>query len=174
MFKKIILIIFLIIFNTYQYSFADKINIRYVDLNFIINNSNAGKNIIIKFKKQNEVNINEFKKIEENLKKEKNKLLSQKNILEKNEYQKKISELQNDINNYKKNRSKKVEELNKKRILLIKKLITYIDPILLDYSSKNSIDVIMKKESFLTAKTELNITDDILKELNKSITKIEN
>ena len=91
MFKKIILIIFLIIFNTYQYSFADKINIRYVDLNFIINNSNAGKNIIIKFKKQNEVNINEFKKIEENLKKEKNKLLSQKNILEKNEYQKKIS-----------------------------------------------------------------------------------
>jgi outer membrane protein len=174
MFKKIILIIFLIIFNTYQYSFADKINIRYVDLNFIINNSNAGKNIIIKFKKQNEVNINEFKKIEENLKKEKNKLLSQKNILEKNEYQKKISELQNDINNYKKNRSKKVEELNKKRIILIKKLITYIDPILLDYSSKNSIDVIMKKESFLTAKTELNITDDILKELNKSITKIEN
>jgi outer membrane protein len=174
MFKKIILIIFLIIFNTYQYSFADKINIRYVDLNFIINNSNAGKNIIIKFKKQNEVNINEFKKIEENLKKEKNKLLSQKNILEKNEYQKKISQLQNDINNYKKNRSKKVEELNKKRILLIKKLITYIDPILLDYSSKNSIDVIMKKESFLTAKTELNITDDILKELNKSITKIEN
>ena len=174
MFKKIILIIFLIIFNTYQYSFADKINIRYVDLNFIINNSNAGKNIIIKFKKKNEVNINEFKKIEENLKKEKNKLLSQKNILEKNEYQKKISQLQNDINNYKKNRSKKVEELNKKRILLIKKLITYIDPILLDYSSKNSIDVIMKKESFLTAKTELNITDDILKELNKSITKIEN
>ena len=174
MFKKIILIIFLIIFNTYQYSFADKINIRYVDLNFIINNSNAGKNIIIKFKKQNEVNINEFKKIEENLKKEKNKLLTQKNILEKNEYQKKISQLQNDINNYKKNRSKKVEELNKKRILLIKKLITYIDPILLDYSSKNSIDVIMKKESFLTAKTELNITDDILKELNKSITKIEN
>ena len=60
------------------------------------------------------------------------------------------------------------------RILSIKKLITYIDPILLDYSSKNSIDVIMKKESFLTAKTELNITDDILKELNKSVTKIEN
>ena len=174
MFKKIILIIFLIIFNTYQYSFADNMNIRYVDLNFIINNSDAGKSIITKFKKQNEANIDEFKKIEENLKKEKNKLLSQKNILENNEYRKKITQLQNDINIYKQNRNKKVEELNKKRILSIKKLITYIDPILLDYSSKNSIDVIMKKESFLTAKTELNITDDILKELNKSVTKIEN
>jgi len=174
MLKKITVLIFLIIFSINQTSLAAEINIRYLDLNFIINNSEAGKDIIAKFKKKKDSNIKEFIKIEKDLNKEKKNLLSQKNILKNDEFQKKISLLQEKINNYQINRSKKEKDLDNERIFLIKKLLKYIDPILLDYSAKNSIDLIMKKESFLSAKTELNITKEILNELNKIITKIKN
>ena len=52
MLKKITVLIFLIIFSINQTSLAAEINIRYLDLNFIINNSEAGKDIIAKFKKK--------------------------------------------------------------------------------------------------------------------------
>ena len=42
MLKKITVLIFLIIFSINQTSLAAEINIRYLDLNFIINNSEAG------------------------------------------------------------------------------------------------------------------------------------
>ena len=42
-----------------------------------------------------------------------------------------------------------------------------------EYSKKNSISLVITKQSIIIGKTELDVTNDILKLLNKKITKLE-
>ena len=71
-----------------------------------------GKKVInsneVILEKINKINIEEFKKNEEELKEEEVKLNSQKNILSKSDFSKKINELRFKINNYQKNRQEKI------------------------------------------------------------------
>ena len=77
-YKKIIkyLIFFLILFNTTLTNANDKIY--YLDMDFLINNSLAGKSINKQIEQKNQNNIKTFKKKEQDLKKEETKLITQK------------------------------------------------------------------------------------------------
>ena len=83
--KRIILL--LLIFNS-DTVYANK-SIVYIDLDFVMNNSLAGKSIQNKLNKINEINIKKFSTTEKDLKNEEVKIISQKNILSKDEYKKK-------------------------------------------------------------------------------------
>ena len=73
---------------------SENLNLKYIDLNFIINNSIIGEKIKDNLKNKNEIINKEHAKIEKNLKNKKNELISQQNILEKNEFEKKVLEHQ--------------------------------------------------------------------------------
>ena len=53
------------------------------------------------------------------------------------------------------------------------KMITLIQPILSEYSEKNSISLIIDKKNIIVGKTLLDITDDILKIVDEKIGKIQ-
>jgi outer membrane protein len=53
------------------------------------------------------------------------------------------------------------------------KIFQEINPILTEYSKKNSISMIVQKKYIVVGKSELNITQDILDQLNNKIKKIE-
>ena len=53
------------------------------------------------------------------------------------------------------------------------KLIKTLNPILADYSKKNSISMIIQKKNIIIGKSELEITDDILKILDQSLNNID-
>ena len=101
-----------------------------------MNETIAGKYLVEQLEEIHKSNIKEFKKIEENLKKEETSILSQKNIISTDEYNKKVDELKNKISNYKKNRQKKIDSISKKKIDATSKLLKEITPILADYSKK--------------------------------------
>ena len=65
-----------------------------------------------------------------------------------------------------------VNNFNKKKLESSGKLIETIRPILAEYSSKNSISLILEKKNVIIGKSELDITQDILKLIDKKITKI--
>ena len=96
--KKLLIVIILFF---YQYnSFSD--DIVYLDIQYIIDNSNIGKFYKNKIKKiQDNYNLDSKSK-EEEIKISKNKLNDQKNILSQSEYKKKLSEFNELVNNYKK------------------------------------------------------------------------
>ena len=75
----------------------------YINMEMIMNKTNAGKSISQKLEKIHNANIAEFKKIEEKLKEEEASILSQKNILSEVDYSKKINLMNNKIDQYKKN-----------------------------------------------------------------------
>jgi len=147
-------------------------SILYMDMNFLLNNSLAGKSIVTQLKNLNETNLKKFKKIEEGLKSEENKLISQQKILEKDEYLKQLNILRKKISDYKIERSNNNNDILKKKGSAQKKLLNALDPILKDYSKKNSVLYIMPKKNIIIGNADLDITKIILKLLDNDIKKI--
>ncbi len=144
----------------------------YLDLEKIMQQSTAGKSIIAQLKKKRESSISKFKKKEQEISNKEKKLISQKNVLSKEEFESKIIELRKDISNYQKDRNKTSNEIAKSRVKASTKLINKLTPILEDYSKKNSIRIIIQKKNIIMGKKEDDITDDILKLINQSVKNI--
>ena len=62
-------------------------NIYYVDMDFIMNNSLAGKSLSKQLEKKTKSYLDQFKKTETSLKEEENKLIAQKNITDKKDFE---------------------------------------------------------------------------------------
>ena len=167
-----VLILNLLIFQKIALS-NDEQNFKIVDINFIMNESIAGKDILKTLDKENKKKIEEFKKIEKNLADAKNKILSQKNILSDEEFKLKVDEHQIKVNDYQNKQKKNFENLNKKKLELSNKLLKEINDILVQYSKDNSIDLILKKETILISQKNSDITQLVLKNLDNKIKKID-
>ena len=140
--------------------------IYYLDLNFIMNNSLAGKSIIKQINKKNTANLERFTKQEIILKKEENKLIAQKKILDGDKYGEQVKIFRKKISDYKSNRNLKAEEISKKMNNGQAELTNTLTAILADYASKNSINYIIPKKNIIIGKSELDLTNTILKILD--------
>tara|TARA_B100000749_G_C18385969_1_gene448124 strand:+ start:649 stop:1173 length:525 start_codon:yes stop_codon:yes gene_type:complete len=166
--KIFVIIIFLFCNNL---SYAENL-IVYIDMEKILNESKSGMSINKQLEKIHKMNIKEFKKIEDELKKKEESIIAQKNILSKEDYTKKIKILRDNTNSYRKNRQEKINLLTKKRMESSSKLLSIINPILSDYSKVNNISIILQKKNVVLAKTDLNITNKIINILNSKIESI--
>jgi len=162
--------VFILFFNTNVYSES---LIAFIDMNKLMNESNAGKSISQQLEKKHKKNIDFFKKKEKELKSKESSIISQKNVLSKEDFEDKILKLRNEASSYRTKRTELIDSLTKNRVEATNKLINTIHPILLDYSSKNSISIVMQKKNIIIGKNELDITKDILTILNKKIKKID-
>ena len=168
--KVLLLIIFFIFFSKASISQENKTV--YLDLNMIMANSNAGKSINSQLEDNHKKNIANFKKLEEALKNEEAKIISQKTVISKEDFEKKIMNLRDKANKYRKERNDSINNLNNQRLDATQKMITLIRPILSEYSDNNSISLIIQKRNIVIGKTSLDITDDILKIVDEKIEKI--
>jgi len=168
--KVLLLIIFFIFFSKVSISQENKTV--YLDLNMIMANSNAGKSINSQLETNHKKNIANFQKLEEELKNEEVKIISQKTVISKEDFEKKIMNLRDKANKYRKERNDSINNLNNQRLNATQKMITLITPILSEYSDNNSISLIIQKRNIIIGKTSLDITDDILKIVDEKIEKI--
>ena len=170
--KKTLVSILLFIFLTVSsYSYSSE-KIVYLDVEKIMQDSTAGKSIIAHLKKKRESSISKFKKKEKEIFDKEKKLIAQKNVLSKDEFEGKIKELRNDISNYQNERSKTSNNIAKLRIKATTKLISKLTPILEEYSKKNSIRIIIQKKQIVMGTKEDDITKDILELVNQKIKNI--
>ncbi len=146
--------------------------ISYVDMNLLMNSSEAAKSIPSELTAIHKKTTAELKKIEEELKKEESELIKQKNVISNEEFEKKLSLLRNKASDYQKQRKKFNNSINKKRLDATAELVNLIQPILAEYANNNSISIIFQKKNIIIGKTELDITEDILKILNENHKKI--
>tara|TARA_B100001559_G_scaffold232819_1_gene196104 strand:- start:479 stop:1000 length:522 start_codon:yes stop_codon:yes gene_type:complete len=170
MFKNFLLYFFFsLIFANISYS-NDKVV--FIEINYIFKNSNVGKELNLKIldedKKLNQEINNYRKKIDD----EKNKILSQKNVLSVEEYNKKIVVLEDYIKNINLEIKKKNDDFIKFRKKIENSFSKELNLIIEEYSLKHSIGIILNKEDLLMAKKNLDITLDVLKLFNEKITDI--
>ena len=144
----------------------------YIDIDKIMRQSKAGKSISKQLENLLTQTTKKYKKIQDNLKEDELKIKSQKNILDENEYKKKIIELKNKANEYRNERNNDINSFNKTKVEATNKLLNTINPILVEYSNKNSISMIFQKKNIIIGKSELDITDEILKIVDSKINKI--
>ena len=144
----------------------------YLDMEKIMQQSVAGKSIIAQLKKKKKLSKSNFKKKEKVIRDNEKKLIAQKNVLSKEEFESKIIELRKDISNYQKERNKTSNDIVKSRVKASTKLINKLTPILEDYSKKNSIRIIVQKKNIVMGKKEDDITKDILELVNQKVKSI--
>tara|TARA_B100001996_G_scaffold75292_1_gene55587 strand:+ start:774 stop:1283 length:510 start_codon:yes stop_codon:yes gene_type:complete len=167
--KKTICYLIFIFFITISQSISE---IVYIDINKILNESTAGKKALGELEKNIKERNEFFSSTEKKLIEEEKKIITQKNILSKEDYNKKLVELSNKVKSYNLNKNKKIKELNEKKIIYRNKFIEMINPIIAEYASENNIDIVIRKEQMIVGKTELDISEPILSIVNKKIKKI--
>ena len=168
--KKFFFLLFFLLF--YNNSLAEE-KIVYLDVNFILAESDAGKYINSELKKINDKNVEEFKKIENSIKSEEDNLLKQKNILNEQEFNNKVNSLRDKYKSYQELKNTKNNDLKTLRNNAGNQILKIINEILAEYSSKNKISMVMEKKNIVIGKTELDITKNVLELLNAKIKKVE-
>ena len=160
----------LITFFLYNISYA-KASMSYVDIDFIVNQSIAGKNLSKRIKKEVDNYNLKLDKIKKELKDKEVKILAQKKLINEEEFKKKINELRNELTKHKEQQNTFIQNINEKKITEFKELFEKINPILTKYATDNSIDVIINKTSVVLGKKELDITKNVLKIVDQEIKK---
>ena len=169
--KKIIInFFFLIFFFNFRNSYSSE-KIAFIDLDFVLKNSNIGKQILEDIEKLNNKNINELKKKESELKKNEEEILPKKNILSEEEYKKEVDLLKNKIQKYKLLKDEMVSNFQKKKQISLKKFFDQITPIIQNYMDENSINILLDRKNVFIGKTDSDITNSIIEKINNELKK---
>ena len=167
-FKFLIIILF---FFSSNHLLANE-KIMFVDVNYIFSNSVAGKDIT------NKVKI-DFNKSQKNLEILKNKLINdekklinQKNILSKEEFEKNLFVLKNEMDEFNNQRIKLNSEIDVYRNKLQSSFSLELSNVIQKYANENNIDLIIDKNTILVGKNVLDATKDVLEMFDQNIKKI--
>ena len=169
--KSFFFYLFFIIFLTTKTFSSDKIVV--VDIQFLVDNSLAGKYVNNKITKSDKSNLDYFKKKEKDFTEKEKKIISQKNVLSDTEYQEKVKNFKASLVKYNKEKRDKIEKLRITRENLYKKLFEKINQVLVSYSNSNNITMVFDKKNLIVTKKDFDVTETILSLLNKEVKKIE-
>ena len=165
---KKITILLIFIFGLPTNIFAEN-KVAYLDLDFILSNTNVGKLLFEEIQKLESSKIKELKKQEQILKDEENQILASKNIISKDELNKNINEFQIKLKNYKNLRSDQINKLKTKRNKEILNLLKLINPLIEKYMNENSISILIDKKNIYIADKNYDITKSLVDLINNSL-----
>jgi len=171
LFKNFFFIIFFFFLSINSLKANDKVS--YIDIDFILTNTIAGKELLNIFKKEEESKINKFKLNDENFKNEKKKILAKKNLISKEEINNELNLLNNKFQKYNKEKAKEVDEFKIKRNRNIVNFLNLINPIIEKYMKDNSIYMLIDKKNIFIASKDYDITNNLIELIDKQIKNIE-
>ena len=143
--------------------------IAFIDMDKIISTSKSGSSILKQLTDLNNKNLNFLKNEEKKFKEKETKLISQKNIISEDDFKSKVNELKSEIKNYNQKRNKMLADFNKLKIDNTNNLLKLINPILVKFSNDKEIAIILQKKDLVVAKTQLDITDEVIKIINSEV-----
>jgi outer membrane protein len=159
--NKIFFLTLIILLSTNNLKAEDKV--AFLDIDFILTNTIAGKFLLENLKKQEEIKINKFKIDDEKFKNNEKKILAKKNLVSVEEIKKEMNELQIEFQKYNNDKKKEIDYLKKKRNTNIINFINSINPIIEKYMADNSIYMLMDKKNVFIAKNDYDITQKLIK-----------
>jgi len=162
--NKILLIVILFFFKT-SISFAVSSTV-FIDIDYILNNSNLGKKIYSELDIINKENINIIKTKEDILNKKQEEINSKKNILSREEIEREFNLLNQEYNKYKAEKDMIIKKFTEKKENELDNFLIKIKPIIEEYMKQNSIDIILDKNQIFIGVSKNNITEKILKLVN--------
>ena len=166
---KIIVITYLIFGTTNAFA-EDKVV--YIDMNKILTDSKVGIFVEKELTKSHEAKLDNFNKTEEELKKEEIDLISKRNVMAREEFDKNVKILNEKAQEYQAQRRQWFDDISQKRNKARTEVLKSLDPIMTDYFEKNNISLILYKRNIAIGISELDVTDKIIDELNEKLPSI--
>jgi len=176
--KKITIQIYLLTFFLMLFSFnlnADSYpntSIAIVDLNLILSDSKAAKDATKQFEKIQKDTESEIVEADKMMLEERNKLLEQQTVIAPEAFEVKAKDYEKKLQNYQSEKQNKLRRLEGVLQKARNEILENVKPILEDLSKDLGVTVILEKNSVLLSATNMDITEDVIKKLNKELPKI--
>jgi Skp family chaperone for outer membrane proteins len=167
-FKFLIIILF---FFSSNHLLANE-KIMFVDVNYIFSNSVAGKDITNKVKMDFNKSQKNLEILKNKLINDEKKLINQKNILSKEEFEKNLFVLKNEMDEFNNQRIKLNSEIDVYRNKLQSSFSLELSNVIQKYANENNIDLIIDKKTILVGKNVLDATKDVLELFDQNIKEI--
>ena len=141
--------------------------IAYIDIDFILKNSDIGKKSLKKINTQNNLNIQDLKKKEKILKDLEIEIASKKKIISKEAFEKEVNIFRKNVDQFKIEQQQIIKDFNDYKKKEIDKVFQTISPIINSYMEQKSVKILFDAKNIFMARNDLNLTNDILEAINK-------
>ena len=160
-------LIFFLTFSLYSKTLGND-KIVFLDIDFAVNNSNIGKKTLNSLQEIRSNEIKKLKNIEVELKSKEKDINNMKNIISKDELDKKIKEFQNDVKKFNIQKEEIQKEFINNKNKKLDELFQKINPLIIQYMNDNAIEMIIGKNNVYLAKSNLDITKKIIELIDKN------
>ena len=161
-----------ILFSFLNFQTLSAENITFLDFKYVLNNSVAGKKAQDYLKNKLQKGIEQLKKKEAKILDEEKKIIQQKKVLSPEEYKKQITSLRSKVSSLQKERKEIIETVAKERAFAKNELLKNLNPLIIEYMNTNNIKMVIDKKNLIRADQSLDITKEIVSQLNKKIKSI--
>jgi Skp family chaperone for outer membrane proteins len=167
-----LLILIFVSFNVLANENYPNTSIAIVDLNLILSDSKAAKNATKQFEVIQKDTEDEIIASDKKMLEERNKLIEQQSIVAPESFELKAKDYENKLQNYQIEKQNKLRKLEGVLQSARNEILEKVKPILEELSKEIGVTVILEKNSVLLSATNMDITDDVIKRLNKELPKI--
>lgn len=141
----------------------------FIDVDYIIQNSNVGKKTLNSIQELNKKNVIKLEK--------KNKILidlelsikNKKNIISEDDFNKEVIAFKEKVKKFTSEKNQAVDEFNKFKKQELEKILKLFSPIINDYMKEKSINILFDSKNIFVGNSESNLTNDILKKINDKL-----
>ena len=165
--KKYIFIFIIYLFNVTSLYSAE--NIVFLDIDYVLNNSNLGKSIYTELENINKENITKLNKKEKLIKEKQDNINKIKNVTAKEKLEKDIILFNKEVEQYKIEKKKILDDFKLKKNEELDNFLIKINPIIQEYMKSNSIDIILEKNQIFVGNKNKDITNEIIDLINKNL-----
>jgi outer membrane protein len=162
---NIYFIVILIFFFNFSKVLAEN-KIVFIDINFVLEESNEGKKILKELDDLNKKNMKYFQDETSKLKKNEQEIIKLKNILSEKDYNKKINLFKKDVDKYNQEKKKILNSLETTKENKMNVFFDNLNLVLRKYMQENSINLIIDKKNVIMADNKNNISKEILELMN--------
>ncbi len=144
-----------------------KDSVAFIDLDYVIKNSNIGKEVLNNINDLDEQNVSSLKKKNKEIKDQEIELKNKKNIISDESFKKELQILKDKINVYTNEKNIMVKNFNKFKREELDKVFKKIGPIVSNYMEANSINIIFDTKNMFMGNSKSDVTQEIINEINK-------
>ncbi len=165
--RRLILIIF--ISFTFINSAISKENIAFVNIDYLIKNSNIGKKLLTDLNNKDKENFDNLKKKNKILEELESSIKKKKNIITEEAYNKEVIDFKKKFQEFTNEKNQIIKEFKDFKKKKLENIFKQISPVINEYMEENSVSILFDSKNIFMGTKELNLTEDILKKINKEL-----
>jgi len=159
LFHRYLILIILVLFSN---NVKAENKIVFIDIDYLMKNSNIGKISLKKLENLNNKNINILKENEKKLKQEENLLIQKRDIISQEEFEKEIKMLRAKIKEFNTKKEEMVKDYNKYKSQELNITLEKFNKKIQEFMSQNSIEMVLDKNNIYIGTVSSDITKEVL------------